>query len=137
MPRVIEGAKASRCLFARTQTPIAPMGHKAFKSIATFPVEPGGHPFKNQLGNLIEYIAYGLAFTFPCRRLLKQRNVVRIARIKLEWRICEPGPNDMPCTADIHHFSDLQVNCCLPQVLIVFGIEERLVIYCVHYIPRA
>src|SRR5260370_7695876 len=63
--------------------------------------------------------------------------MVRIARIKLEWRICEPGPNDMPCTADIHHFSDLQVNCCLPQVLIVFGTEERLVIYCVHYIPRA
>jgi hypothetical protein len=25
----------------------------------------------------------------------------------------------------------------LPQVLIIFRTEERLVIYCVHYIPRA
>ena len=85
--RVAEGVKASRCLFTRTQTPIAHIGHKALKSIAAFSVEPGGNPFKNQLGNLIEHIAYGLAFTFARCRLLEQRNMVRIARIKLEWRI--------------------------------------------------
>jgi len=65
--------------------------------------------------------------------------MVRIARIKLEMAYLRgPGPNDNAMHSRHSSFPLIfRSNCCLPQVLIVFRTEERLVIYCVHYIPHA
>ncbi len=112
------------CLLTCKNMPTVRIRHKAFQAVATCRGEPRANPLKDQLGNLSQHLRDGLAFTFPGRRSRQQRNMVQITRIELEWGIDQAGPNDMPDTAGIHHFPDLEINCGLLQVLIVFRTED-------------